>query len=247
MVSDMDKVFAIGLIYPIIYYIILLGRPSRWKITYGNTILTVNQIVRVEPTTPMLSLTWMIGARCNYDCMYCPTELHDTTSGHPDLEKLKTAWQSLYQKTKQQQLPYKISFTGGEVTANKSFLPLIEYLTSGQFDIGQLIVTTNGSASLGYYTRLASLVDAISFSTHSEYIEEQEFFNKVQMLDGLMIRPAKSFHLNIMNEFWNQDRIALYQAWCERHNISYSINPIEYDKQTRAHPILQGTYNLEPV
>ena len=40
MVSDMDKVFATGLVYPIIYYIILLGRPSRWKITYGNTILT---------------------------------------------------------------------------------------------------------------------------------------------------------------------------------------------------------------
>ena len=67
------------------------------------------------------------------------------------------------------------------------------------------------------------------------------------MLDSLLVRPAKSFHLNIMNEFWNQARISLYQAWCEQHNISYSINSIEYDKQTRANPVLQGVYNLEQV
>jgi MoaA/NifB/PqqE/SkfB family radical SAM enzyme len=179
--------------------------------------------------------------------MYCPTELHDNTSGHPDLDRLKTAWQSLYQKTKDQQLPYKISFTGGEVTANKSFLPLIEYLTTGEFDIGQLIITTNGSASLNYYKKLARLVDAISFSTHSEHIEEKTFFSKVLAIDSMMIRPEKSFHLNIMNEFWNQDRIQLYRAWCEQRNISYSINPIDYDEQTRSTPVLQGVYNLEQV
>lgn len=195
----------------------------------------------------MIALTWMIGARCNYDCMYCPSELHDKTSSHPDLERLKMVWQSLYQKTKDQQLPYKISFTGGEVTANKSFLPLIEYLTTGEFNIGQLIITTNGSASLNYYKKLARLVDAISFSIHSEFIEEKIFFNKALAINSMMIRPKKSFHLNIMNEFWNQERIELYKSWCEQHNVGYSINTIDYSSQTRTDPILQGTYNLEPV
>lgn len=195
----------------------------------------------------MVSLTWMIGSRCNYDCMYCPTELHDTTSPHPDLEQLKTAWNSLYQKTQHIGLPYKIGFTGGEVTANKSFLPLIQYLKSGPFDIGQLLVTTNGSASLGYYTRLAGLVEAISFSTHGEHIKEQEFFSKAQAVNSMMVRPTKSFHLNIMNEFWNQGRIELYKNWCEQYNISYSINQIDYSKQTRSDPVLKGVYNLEQV
>jgi molybdenum cofactor biosynthesis enzyme MoaA len=81
--------------------------------------------------------------------MYCPPELHDMTSAHPDLDKLKSAWASLYNKTQHLSLPYKISFTGGEVTANKQFLPLIEYLKS-EFNIGQIFVTTNGSASLTY-------------------------------------------------------------------------------------------------
>ena len=203
-------------------------------------------IVAVAPIESVISLTWMIGSRCNYDCMYCPTELHDSTSQHPDLEQLKQAWQNFYEKTRDQGLPYKLSFTGGEVTANKSFLPLIEYLRT-TVDIKQLIVTTNGSASVNYYTRLAKLVDAISFSTHSEFFNEQEFFNKVQAIDQLMIRPAKSLHVNIMDEFWNRSRIELYKQWLDKYNISYTVNTINYNKQIRDTPNLQGVYNLEQI
>jgi len=195
----------------------------------------------------MISLTWMIGARCNYDCMYCPTHLHDTTSAHPDLEKLKLAWNNLHSQTKQLNQPYKISFTGGEVTANKSFLPLIEYIKNGEFDIGQLVVTTNGSASLNYYQRLCHLVDAVSFSTHSEFFNEAEFFTKVDQLNQIMIRPEKSLHVNIMDEYWNQDRIKLYKTWLGDRNISYSINAINYDQQTRTHVLDQGKQNLETI
>jgi len=205
------------------------------------------KIVRVTPTTPTISLTWMIGARCNYDCMYCPSELHDKISKHPDLKKLTATWNSFYLKTKHIGLPYKIGFTGGEVTANKSFLPLIKFLKNNDFNIGQLSVTTNGSASLNYYKQLVTLIDAISFSTHSEFIDEGKFFDTVLKIDSLMIRPKKSFHLNIMDEFWNQDRIEMYKAWCIKHNISHSINTIDYNQVTRDHPIIQGVYNLEQV
>lgn len=202
-------------------------------------------IVKVVPAVESILLTWMIGPRCNYDCMYCPTEFHDMTSPHPNLEKLKDVWTSFYQKTHEKNLPYKISFTGGEVTANKSFLPLIEYLQSGNFNIGQMFVTTNGSASLKYYQKLAPLVSGISFSTHSEFIKEKEFFTKVAAINKLMIRPERSFHVNIMDEHWNQDRIALYQAWCVKHNISHSVNTINYSLQNRSTPTLNGVYNLE--
>jgi hypothetical protein len=179
--------------------------------------------------------------------MYCPTELHDSTSRHPDLEQLKTVWQSFYSKTCAQKLPYKLSFTGGEVTANKSFLPLIKYLQNGNFNIGQIFVTTNGSASLHYYQQLAQLVSGISFSTHSEFIKEQEFFTKAAAINQLMIRPTRSFHVNVMNEFWNTTRIKLYTTWLTEQNISYSVNEINYIDQTRTYPILQGTYNLVKV
>jgi MoaA/NifB/PqqE/SkfB family radical SAM enzyme len=205
----------------------------------------LEKIIRVEPTVPMISLTWMIGARCNYDCMYCPSELHDSTSKHPDLDQLKQVWTNFYNKTQYSNLPYKLSFTGGEVTANKSFLPLIEYLKNGNFNIGQITITSNGSASQNYYLKLCKLVDTISLSTHSEYFDEKDFFTKVKAIDAAMIRPDKSLHVNVMDEFWNRDRILLYQQWLTQHNISYSINTINYNKQTRAYPIVQGTKNLE--
>jgi organic radical activating enzyme len=81
-----------------------------------------------DPIEKFISLTWMIGARCNYDCMYCPEDLHDNTSAHPNLDQLKQIWTNFYEKTKDQNLPYRINMTGGEVTANRSFLPLVEFI-----------------------------------------------------------------------------------------------------------------------
>ena len=207
----------------------------------------LERIVRVEPTSPMISLTWMIGSRCNYECVYCPSELHDMTSKHPDFEKLKKVWDDFYDKTNHLGLPYKISFTGGEVTANKSFLPLIEYLRNSKFNIGQIIVTTNGSASLKYYQRLSGLVDALSFSTHSEFFNEKEFFTKVKKIDALMVRPEKSFHVNVMDEWWNRDRIELYKQWLIKNNISHSINLIRFDNQHNVILSTKGVKNIEQL
>ena len=178
----------------------------------------------------MISMTWMIGSRCNYACSYCPSELHDDYSPHPDLEKLKQVWHSFYEKTKHIGLPYKISFTGGEVTANKSFLPLIEYLRGGNFNIGQLLVTTNGSASKAYYLRLAELVDAISFSTHTEFWNEAKFFDTVASVNQVMVRPQKSVHVNIMDEPEARHRFVDFENLLSKNNVSYSINQIKYDQ-----------------
>lgn len=206
----------------------------------------LERIVRVEPTSPMIVLTWMIGSRCNYECVYCPSELHDMTSKHPDFEKLKKVWDDFYDKTNHLGLPYKISFTGGEVTANKSFLPLIKYLNDN-FNIGQIIVTTNGSASLNYYQQLSKLVDSLSFSTHSEFFNEKEFFIKVKKINELMIRPKKSLHVNVMDEWWNQDRTELYKKWLTEHNISHSVNVVHFNNRHNVILSNKGVKNIEQI
>ena len=213
----------------------------------GKPILGQAKIIRVEPTVETVSLTWNLGSRCNYDCMYCPADIHDMTSAHPDLNKLKNTWNIFYNKTKQLNLPYKISFTGGEVTANKSFLPLLEFLQVQKTQIYQIIVSTNGSASVNYYKKLSSLVSAIGFSIHSEFFNEKEFFEKVLIINQLMVLPEKSVHVNIMNEFWNENKIELYKNFLEAHQISYSINKIDYSLQTRDFPIMQGVYNFAQI
>jgi MoaA/NifB/PqqE/SkfB family radical SAM enzyme len=205
---------------------------------------TLDPIVRVTPEPEYFSLTWMLGSRCNYDCMYCPTELHDSTSRPHDLETMQQVWRNIYEKTQDKDLPYKISFTGGEVTANKNFLPLVKWLRDTYADIAMILLTTNGSASQRYYLDLSQYVESISFSTHSEFMDEQRFFDTVIAVDGIMIRPQKSVHVNIMNEHWNQDRIELYKKWLEQSNISYTVNQIDYTSATRTYILDQGVKNI---
>jgi MoaA/NifB/PqqE/SkfB family radical SAM enzyme len=106
-----------------------------------------NKIIKIKPAQHLFNITWMLGANCNYDCMYCPRELHDTSKPH-DLETLKKVWTNIYNKSVDKNLKYKISFTGGEVTANKSFLPLIQWLREVYPEIKMISITTNGSASI---------------------------------------------------------------------------------------------------
>jgi MoaA/NifB/PqqE/SkfB family radical SAM enzyme len=205
----------------------------------------MEQIISVRPVPEYFSLTWMLGSRCNYDCMYCPSELHDMTSQPHDLETMQQVWKNIYAKTQHKDLSYKISFTGGEVTANKNFLPLIKWLRNNYPEIAMILLTTNGSASQRYYEDLSEHVESISFSTHSEFMDEQRFFNTVLAVNQLMPRPKKSVNVNIMDEYWNQDRISIYKTWLDRHNISYSVNTINYEQAVRTNILQQGKINLE--
>lgn len=202
-------------------------------------------IVSVVPTENTFSVTWQLGIRCNYDCMYCPAKWHDNTSKHHSLDTLKEAWLNIFQKTKHQNLKYKIAFTGGEVTNNKFFLPFIEWLrTNYSNNISKLLVTTNGSATLHYYTKLFKYIDNISISIHSEHIDEQKIFDKIVKLSQT-IDVNKWLHVNIMNEYWNHTRIEYYQELLTKHEISHEVNEINYTMKTREHPIFKGNLNFE--
>ena len=161
------------------------------------------------------------------------------------MEELQNVWLNVFDKTKNLNLPYKISFTGGELTANKNFLPFVTWLKNNYSKyLFKVLVTTNGSASTGYYQKMFKAVDNISFSLHSEHIDEQKFFNKLIQLRKKLL-PNNFIHVDIMNEFWNQARIPYYIQLLESNNISCSVNEIDYNYQTRAIPIMRGNLNLE--
>ena len=88
------------------------------------------------------------------------------------------------------------------------------------------------------------MVDAICFSTHSEFFDEQEFFNKVKAINEIMPRPEKSIHVIIMNEYWNKDRIELYKKHLDELSIGYSVSKIYYASQHRKYHLIQGRSNL---
>ena len=203
------------------------------------------RIVQVTPTEEYFSVTWQIGIRCNYDCMYCSPAWHDNSSKHHSLETLKEAWLRIYTKTQYLNLPYKISFTGGELTTNRHFLPFVTWLREQYGDkLFKLLLTTNGSATFKYYTKMFDAIDNISFSLHSEHVNEQKFFDMIVKLKQ-HISASKFIHVDIMNEYWNKDRIPLYTELLATHGISHSLNEIDHKFQNRVYPIFQGKLNLE--
>lgn len=207
--------------------------------------MTPVKIIKVHPTDEYFSIDWQIDIRCNYDCMYCSPKWHDDSSKFKSLEELQSAWHDIFDKTKNLNLPYKIAFTGGELSANKNFLPFVTWLRANYSQhLFKIMITTNGSASTRYYQKMFEAVDNIAFSVHSEHLDEKKFFNTI--LDLFKTLPDNKFlQVIIMNEYWNQDRIPKYIKLLEENNINYTVNEINYDHKTREHPVFFGKLNLE--
>jgi len=108
-----------------------------------------------------IKIEWNLGKRCNYDCSYCPAEIHDNSSSHTDIEILKSTVDKLLNIGK----PIRLSFTGGEPTVHPKFNELIRYCR--HTGVNWISVTTNGTRHLDYYQNLE--VDQYIFSLHFEY------------------------------------------------------------------------------
>lgn len=108
-----------------------------------------------------VKVEWNLGKRCNYSCSYCPSEIHDNTSAHTDIEILKAAVDKLIALDK----PVRISFTGGEPCVHPKFDELVRY--AKHRGVTWISVTTNGTRPYEFYASLP--VDQYVFSIHFEY------------------------------------------------------------------------------
>jgi MoaA/NifB/PqqE/SkfB family radical SAM enzyme len=194
------------------------------------------KIIRIEPTNPTFTVNWNIGLRCNFDCMYCPEMYHNITDKDLTLAEFQTHWQKIVEKTQHTKLKYKLTFTGGEVTINKNFLPFLIWLDKNYKEqISECGFTTNGSASKRYYLDAIniSIISFISFSTHSEFFNEKKFFDTVVDVNEKSLSLKKSIHINIMDEFWNEGKSKIYSDFLTERKINNSINVIYYTHKIR--------------
>jgi MoaA/NifB/PqqE/SkfB family radical SAM enzyme len=113
------------------------------------------------PHQNSIKIEWNIGKRCNYDCSYCPSAIHDNSSSHTDIEILKNTIDKLVSIGK----PIRLSFTGGEPCVHPKFDELVRY--AKHKDIQWISVTTNGTRPYEFYASLP--VDQYVFSIHFEY------------------------------------------------------------------------------
>lgn len=205
----------------------------------------MNKIIKIEPVEDVFIISWITHLKCNYDCMYCPPQRHQAEPDMHSLEELQSYWQQVFEKTKHQGKKYKISFTGGEVTINRAFLPFVKWLRENYNDhLHTLGITTNGSASKRYYLELFEHINFISFSTHTEHIDDDKFWpTALELSQFSKANSNKSFMVNIMSEYWASEEINRYVTYCTDHNIDHIVNRILYEYQTRNYPIFKNIPN----
>lgn len=108
-----------------------------------------------------IKVEWNLGKRCNYDCSYCPSSIHDNSSPHTDIEILKSTVDKLVSLNK----PIRLSFTGGEPTVHPKFRELVKYCK--HVGVTYISVTTNGTLPFEFYASMP--IDQYVFSIHFEY------------------------------------------------------------------------------
>lgn len=209
----------------------------------------MSKIVRITPTERVFSISWIPHIRCNYDCMYCADTRHDNTTAFPDLDRMKNYWQQIFNKTKHLHLSYKISWSGGEPSLWKNFSTFIRWLRQEYGShIKQMGTISNGSASTKYYLKLFANLDYLTFSTHTEFMDESKFFANARACQHYAAQSNKSFMINIMEEYWDPDYIIRLIDLCRANQINFHVSKITYNYPgSRTYPILQNNNQKRPL
>jgi MoaA/NifB/PqqE/SkfB family radical SAM enzyme len=107
-----------------------------------------------------IKVEWNLGKRCNYDCSYCPSVIHDNTSKHAELSTMESVIDSLASIGRN----IRLSLTGGEPSVNPNIEQLILYARiNGMW----LSMTSNGTRTATWY--INQPVTQYVFSLHFEY------------------------------------------------------------------------------
>ncbi len=133
--------------------------------------------------TKYKQIFWELGRRCNYDCSYCHTYVHNNYEEHKSYDKLLFALKKLEEQFAGKD---KISFaiSGGEPTTNPAYMDFVKHLTSR----GHRVSThSNGSRLPDYYVDLINHSD-LNISVHFE------FYHRAKMLE-VITAVAREIHL----------------------------------------------------
>jgi len=159
------------------------------------------------PHQNSIKVEWNLGKRCNYDCSYCPSVIHDNTSPHTDIATLKRVVDQLMKLGK----PIRLSFTGGEPCVHPKFDELIKYCK--HVGISWISVTTNGTRPYEFYASLP--VDQYVFSIHFEYdwmrvsntLRKLADMTKINLIGQIMAHHDHMVPVKIVRETLTQEQI----------------------------------------
>jgi len=148
-------------------------------------------------------MVWDLGPRCNFDCTYCHSGMHNNFSPHASLEELKDTarfideYYQIYAKFHREgMLTRSIVFTGGEPAANPNFYELIKWIKREYPDI-KMSLTTNGTWD---HRKINDILESINFVTISYHTEGRDVLKKKVISNILEMYKHKpeNMRVNVM-------------------------------------------------
>lgn len=138
---------------------------------------------------PLFSVSWILGRFCNYKCSYCWPYARSDRIDHQSLEIYKNSVDEIKRQARQNGFKeFHWSFSGGEPTAYKDLLNLIQHLDDGPTTPYQSIhMTTNLSPGSKWWKTWGNITKdlqrrSVTASYHAEFAKEQEFGDKCLQL-----------------------------------------------------------------
>jgi MoaA/NifB/PqqE/SkfB family radical SAM enzyme len=182
----------------------------------------MHKITSRWPHQDKIKVEWNLGKRCNYDCAYCPAEIHDNVSPHTDIELLKATVDKLVSLG-----DVRISLTGGEPTVHPQISELIDYIK--HIGVGWLSITTNGTRRPEWY--INQKADHWVFSLHFADGDWLRVLNTIKSLR--MLKHLTPVMVNIMAHHDYMTQVKSAAAALKEANVPYVVRRIRWTEGDR--------------
>jgi organic radical activating enzyme len=137
---------------------------------------------------PLFNISWILGRFCNYKCTYCWPYARSDQMDYQTLEVYKRTIDEVKRQARFNGFTqFHWSFSGGEPTAYKQLLDLVQHLDETQSPYQSIHMTTNLSPGSKWWNTWCKNTDllqrrSITASYHAEFAKEQEFGDKCLQL-----------------------------------------------------------------
>jgi len=151
--------------------------------TLDDVVDNISDPVAVEMNFPIpYQILWDLGRRCNYDCSYCWTSVHNRTDDHKDYDLLVSTADNLIDNWSHKE-SIRWNFGGGEPTLHPKFLEFLKHLKSRD---QWIMLTSNGTRDHKYWAEAVQYLNSINLSAHFDGLldekDEDRFVRNIEAI-----------------------------------------------------------------
>ena len=209
--------------------------------TRNNISESISTPVAVEMNFPIrYQILWDLGRRCNYDCSYCWTYVHNRTDPHKDFDVLLNTTNKLINEWSKKDT-IRWNFGGGEPTLHPQFIKLLKHLKDNN---QWTMVTSNGSRDYRYWQEAVKYLNSINLSAHFDGLlgekEEDRFVKNIEIICEYFDKHN--------DDHWLEIKLMAPTKYIERAlNLKKKIDGLGTLNKHGANNRIKGVLSLVPI